>query len=358
MPAKRRIAVAGAGIYGSAIAIRLARSGHSVTLYDPLGVMCAASVINQFRVHRGYHYPRSSETIAEILEARREFIDEYKEAIVDFVDEYKGAIVQSTENYYAIPYEGSKTTPAAYEATMEAYGLPLRRARPEWIDFDFIDRCYAAEESFYDPEALRALLEETMTGLDIKFIRDKFVDEFKDDFDFVVFATYGTSGSHMYLFGKVLIQVAEKILIKLPAELRRKSLVVVDGPFTAFDPYGNTEYSQFGSALHTNHWVTKDPAEPIPDQYARILNAPEFAPVEFTHFDRMLNDAVKSVPLCARAEYIGSKLTLRLVEDNPYEDRRILNIGQSDDKTFHVFSGKVVSAVKAARIVDERIASA
>ena len=32
--------------------------------------------------------------------------------------------------------------------------------------------------------------------------------------------------------------MAEKILIALPVELHGIALVVVDGPFTAFDPYG------------------------------------------------------------------------------------------------------------------------
>ena len=50
-----KIAVAGAGIYGSNCAIRLAEQGHTVHLFDPLGVIRAASAINQYRVHSGYH---------------------------------------------------------------------------------------------------------------------------------------------------------------------------------------------------------------------------------------------------------------------------------------------------------------
>jgi glycine/D-amino acid oxidase-like deaminating enzyme len=73
-----KIAVAGAGIYGATTALRLAARGHRVTLFDPLGVMQAVSAINQYRVHSGYHYPRSPETISEILEARREFLQEFR----------------------------------------------------------------------------------------------------------------------------------------------------------------------------------------------------------------------------------------------------------------------------------------
>ena len=79
-----KIAIAGAGIYGATAAIRLAERGHQVSLYDPLGVMCAASAINQYRVHSGYHYPRSPETIMETLEARREFVQAFAPAIVRY----------------------------------------------------------------------------------------------------------------------------------------------------------------------------------------------------------------------------------------------------------------------------------
>lgn len=57
------IALAGAGIYGATVAIRLAEHGHHVRRFDPLGILRAASAINQYRVHAGYHYPRSLETI-------------------------------------------------------------------------------------------------------------------------------------------------------------------------------------------------------------------------------------------------------------------------------------------------------
>jgi glycine/D-amino acid oxidase-like deaminating enzyme len=87
-----KIAVAGAGIYGATAAIRLAEQGHQVHLFDPLGVLRAASAINQYRVHAGYHYPRSAETITEIAEARAEFTQVFADSIV-----------RNSQHYYAIP---------------------------------------------------------------------------------------------------------------------------------------------------------------------------------------------------------------------------------------------------------------
>lgn len=342
MPLK--IAVAGAGIYGSAIAIRLSERGHRVTLFDPLGVLRAASAINQFRIHSGYHYPRSPETIEETLEARAEFLRAYQPAIV-----------RGSRHFYAIPREGSRTPPRLFESVIAEHGIPLKPCRPDWMNFEFIDACYQVEEEIYDPDSLRDLLERRIRALAIPFEPRTFVPEDCPGFDFVIWACYGL-GHSRGIFSAAKYQVAEKILIELPPALRGISLVVIDGPFTAFDPYGNSPRSQFGSAKHTNHWTTKNSAEPVPAPYAALLNHPQFEPVSFTRFDAMRADSALSVPASRDAKYLGSRFTIRVVEDNPEQDRRTLYILENSPRELHIFSGKVVSAVKAARLVEERVA--
>jgi len=338
------VAVAGAGIYGASVAIRLAEQGHSVRLFDPLGILRAASAINQYRVHAGYHYPRSLETIQETLEARAEFIRAFEPAIV-----------RNSRHYYAIPKQGSRTPPDSYERVMEEQGLPLKPCRPDWMNFDFIDRCYEVDENIYDPDVLRELIEARIVALGIPFERKQFTVAMRDDFDFIVWATYGL-GPSRGAFKIAKFQVAEKMLIELPPPLQHVALVVVDGPFTAFDPYGSSGRSLFGSAKNTNHWTTTDPDEPIPQPYAKILNEPAFRPISFTRFEAMRADCCHTVPGAKDAKYLGSRFTIRVVEDAPESDRRILYVKESAPGEMHIFSGKVVSAVKAARLVCERIA--
>ncbi len=177
----------------------------------------------------------------------------------------------------------------------------------------------------------------------------------RPQYDFVVWATYGL-GPSRGLFESVKYQVAEKILIQLPPQLRGVSLVVVDGPFTAFDPYGSSERSMWGSAKHSNHWTTTDSNDPIPEQYRALLNGPGFAPISWTRFEAMRQDATLAVPASSEAVYLGSRFTIRVVENNPEQDRRTLYVQETAPGEIHIFSGKVVSAVKAARLVSERIA--
>jgi len=344
MPSKK-IAVAGAGIYGSTIAIRLAEAGHNVRLFDPLGILRATSVINQYRIHSGYHYPRSPETITETLEARAEF-----------TKAYAPAIVRNSHHYYAIPKEGSVTPPDLFEKVMAQYSLPCKSVRPGWMDFGFIDQCYEVDEQIYDPDALRETVENRVELLDIPFFRRAFTAEQRSDYDFVVWATYGL-GPSLGLFKNAKYQVAEKILIQLPPELQHVSLVIVDGPFTAFDPYGSTEKSLFGSAKNTNHWTTNNPNDPIPEPYAHMLNSPTWDKIDFSRFEAMRKDSMLGIPASKNAEYIGSRFTIRVVENNPITDRRTLYVEATAPGELHIFSGKVVGAVKAAKLVTDRIAN-
>lgn len=346
MAQRARIAIAGAGIYGATAAVHLARRGFAVTLFDPLGLLRAASAINQFRVHRGFHYPRSPQTITEVLAARRTFLAEYAPAIVG-----------GTAHYYAIPREGSLLDCESYEAVMARFGLPLEEVRPPWMDFDFIDRCYRVEEAFYDPERLRDVLRERLRALGVTFRRERFGSADEDAYDACIYATYAGGGAPPGMAGRIRRQVAEKVLIEVPPRLQGVSLVVIDGAFTAFDEYPGRPLAQFGSARYSNHWTTLDPEETIPTVYASRLNGADFEPVEDTNFAAMRADALRAVPEIAKARYLGSRFTCRVVEHDPGSDRRVLRIDESaDGRVFHVFSGKVVGAVKAAEQLVDLIA--
>ena len=74
-----KIAVIGAGLFGSTIAIALASEGYDVELFDLKDdILSSASGINQYRLHRGYHYPRSVSTAISSKLADPFFCEKYK----------------------------------------------------------------------------------------------------------------------------------------------------------------------------------------------------------------------------------------------------------------------------------------
>ena len=75
-----RVSVLGGGIFGCWIACKLCdiSSVSRVNLYEKSNhLMEGASKNNQHRFHLGYHYPRSPETVSQILKAKSSFEKEF-----------------------------------------------------------------------------------------------------------------------------------------------------------------------------------------------------------------------------------------------------------------------------------------
>ena len=84
-----KIAIIGAGFFGTTIAIKLSKN-HTVHLFEKnKDILNQASKINQFRFHLGYHYPRSKKTLTEI-----------KSSYKMFIDFFSNKVFENTKNYY------------------------------------------------------------------------------------------------------------------------------------------------------------------------------------------------------------------------------------------------------------------
>ena len=69
-----KIGIVGGGIFGVAIAAKLGKH-FQVDLFEKNNdILQSASGINQYRLHRGYHYPRSMETAISSKRSLTSFI--------------------------------------------------------------------------------------------------------------------------------------------------------------------------------------------------------------------------------------------------------------------------------------------
>src|SRR3989344_9592713 len=133
---RKKIAVIGGGIYGITVACRLSEK-YSVDLFEENeDILMGASGINQFRLHRGYHYPRSEETTLSALKSEPKFKEEYREAIID-----------DFEHYYAISKKDSLTSGSQYLAFLKKFGLEYSEEYPVSIDKSLVELCIKAKES-------------------------------------------------------------------------------------------------------------------------------------------------------------------------------------------------------------------
>src|ERR1044071_5045065 len=96
--------IIGGGVYGARLALALRAEGESVLLLErETELLARASLINQARVHNGYHYPRS---ILTSVRSRQNY-DRFRA-------EYSDCVFESFDHYYAIARNDSKTTASQF----------------------------------------------------------------------------------------------------------------------------------------------------------------------------------------------------------------------------------------------------
>lgn len=84
----KRICILGAGWYGCHAARFLRSRGCYVHILEKEGIFAGASSKNQNRLHLGYHYPRSPETIQECKLGHVKFLEQYGDCAIPFDRNY------------------------------------------------------------------------------------------------------------------------------------------------------------------------------------------------------------------------------------------------------------------------------
>ena len=143
----QKVAIVGGGVFGVTAAVRLARAGFGVDLFEKeKDILMAASGINQFRLHRGYHYPRSAETIRDCMRAE-----------ASFVKEYGSVVISGDDHHYCIAKEGSLIHHNDFVKVCSDFGLGYVEARPAIVNHEKIGISVKGHESRIDPDKLRKL---------------------------------------------------------------------------------------------------------------------------------------------------------------------------------------------------------
>lgn len=340
-----RVAVVGGGIFGCTAAIYAARAGHDVHLFEAKdSLLRCASGINQFRLHAGYHYPRSPETIKEC-----------KQAVSSFWGEYGQAVINAGRHYYAISAgSSSKTNALRYLEVLRQHDLKYTIASPPYIDGDKVDLVIQAQERWIDPVLLRGLVYERLGARGVNVHLDAPADgTLRDEFDRIVLATYSSlndTALMVGLDGEVFqYEVCEKPVLRMPTDMNNVGIVVMDGPFCSLDPLGNCGLHVLGHvelAIHARN-VGLEPE--IPDELQGDIDAGIVYEPEVSKAELMIDAAVEFIPSVGDAEYVGSMFTVRAVLPHlDVTDERPTVVSELDTQVIRIFSGKIGCAVDAA----------
>lgn len=244
-----KVAVVGGGIFGSTVAWFLAKENYDVDLFEKENdIFKAASGINQYRLHRGYHYPRSIETVLTCINGEEEFKSVYADSVLD----------GNIEHYYCVAKEGSLFTPNQVMEVWDDCNLEYDIVTPKVMNNGALALSFQVKEYLFDPEILKKLVWENLRKYGVNVILDKKVkyDELSE-YDLVVIATYANNNTFLDKFPLTKrayqFEICEKLVLKLPEEFNNKSIVVIDGPFMCVDPFGTTGYHCMGNVVHAIH---------------------------------------------------------------------------------------------------------
>lgn len=346
------VAVVGGGIFGVTTALEVARSvpGAAVTLYErEPDLFRAASGVNQWRLHRGYHYPRSESTARTCRDSEP-----------GFRDRYGGAVIADHSHYYCIASERTKTTPGEFLDHCEALGLAAEETDLDVVRDDAVDLCVAVEENHIDPLALRSIAWRRLkrSGVDVRLNAPvESAAALADEYDYVVAAAYAGNNrlleAYPDLRREYVFQVIEKPVVTLPEAFRDRSVVVMDGPFMSFDPYGHTARFQFD---HVRHGVRHETVGYEPEFGGvdpDLLNGGLVESPPKTAFPAFL-DAYRDFFAGLDAEtvsHLGSYFTVRTVLPNRSDTDARPTLVDRSSNVFRIFSGKISTCVAAAERV-------
>ncbi len=263
--------VVGGGIFGCYAALHLAGRGAKVAILEKEArLFQKASLVNQARLHSGYHYPRSIATAA--------MSDEHK---ARFTEEHRPFVNQTFEKFYAIDRYGSFTDGTQFERFCAFLDIPCERVTEHNLfNFERLEALYRTVEYSFDPVLLgnyyRDKVENT-PGITVfkksqiqrsEAIGNEWaIDVQVETLNFqlstptVINATYSATNAINQIFGvnelALTHEISEIAFVSSP-QFGLRGLTVMDGPFGSIMPFGLSGLLSLSSVAYTHHKISFD----------------------------------------------------------------------------------------------------
>lgn len=354
--------IIGAGMYGMYAANRLVEQGYSVLVIDcDKAPFQRGSLINQARLHNGYHYPRSYATASKSAHYFERFMKDFADCVnIDFTQ------------VYAIASEYSWTNAKQFEKFCNNLNVKCDQIQKEkYFNPITVESAYITHEYSFDAEYLREKLYNKAKDQNVKFIFEaqiKKINKTEGNFEFVLYsgeeiitpfvlnATYAGTNQIHNLFGydplPIKYELCEVILCNVSDCIKNVGLTVMDGPFFSVMPFGKTGYHSITTVSRTPHITCyenypsfecqKNNEKCNPYEYVENCNSckyrPESSYVEMAQIaKKYLNEDIKLEP-------VKSLFTLKpILRASEIDDSRPTIIRQYSEKPYFytVFSGKI-----------------
>lgn len=347
--------VIGGGFYGCCLALLLRGHFDRVLLVEKeADLLLRASAANQARVHTGYHYPRN------LITAYRSFVN-----FPRFVLDFRKAIIDDFVKLYAIARRGSKVNAVRFHQMFRTMGAPITPAGPQQrrlFNQDLIEEVFLVREMAFDATVLRDILRERLERTGVTVLLQTEVAAVRQGAGGAIDLTYAdgeTAFTAKQVFNctysrinQVLRssrldllplkhEVTEMALVRLPEELRKVGVTVMDGPFFSTMPYPALNLHTLSHVRYTPHASWADLDQYVDGHALLTDNTPA------SNYPYMLRDSQRYLPLLAEAEYVDSLFEIKTVLlQNEVDDGRPILFKQDYGLTgFHNIMGSKIDNI-------------
>ncbi len=347
------VAIIGGGIFGTSAALELAKFC-SVTIFEKNSdLMQEGTYANCFRHHRGYHYPRSSETVIDIQNSNE-----------DFEKVYKGAIVTTYPTYYGISKKDSHISAKDFMVFCRKHNLVYdKELLPASIlSKKEISLCVRVPEPGYNYEKLTNIVkkriekestikvsnESLITNISLEKDGTKTITYTKNNrtlnkkgFDYVINATYANINRVIDWLSfeqrPIRVDLAEVLIVKL--NIPPVSITIIDGPFTTLVPTGNK-----------NEFTLYHVTESILDRYVPKNGLIKKDWKRLSNQESIIKESQKFLPILKDAVVTESRIVHRGVEAyREHDDSRVVDLVEHGFGCFSILSGKILSSVTTGK---------
>ena len=351
---KKNVLIIGAGIHGITIALELSKK-YNVTIVDAnKEILWETSKNNHNRIHLGYHYPRSRDTIQECKLGYEYFTKNYKDCLV-FPD------------FFYVICKKSKTSSRKFKSIMKAEKLECRSSWPKemFLNRAKIDDSFKVREACIDinkfrKKIIKELYDRNIALLlnfkieNVKWVNGMLLLNSENDkkllsVDKIINCTYTNANNILKLFHikdrltKYIFEETEVAVVKSNVEI--PALTVMDGPYISILPH----------AGHDRHYLVYD----VKNSVVRRTTGTIFTRSKKykSNWKQMLKHGLQYYPFFNNLKYKYSLYANRPIPSSARGDSRATRIIKQHYKIdfFTVREGKLISAPYIAAIFAKRL---
>lgn len=353
--------IIGAGIYGLYSALILSAKKKKVLLIEMEKDSCSrATLVNQARVHNGYHYPRSLSTAIKTAS----YFDKFSK-------DFSFAINNKFTQIYSISRKLSYTSAEHFKKSCQNANIPCKEIyKNDILNPDVIEASFETEEYAFDAIKIKKYLIKKLSkysNTTIKFDAypikvtkkdNKFFIKLNSDLivstSTVINATYASTNQIATLFGvekfKIKYEICEIIICDVSKNLKNIGVTIMDGPFFSLMPFGLTGHHSITTVSSTPHKESYEILPTFDCQNKKVKCTPSLlsncnnCPNKPKTSWMYMNQLAQKYLLNTKIKYLQSYFAIKpILKTSEVDDSRptVMVESSSEPKFISILSGKI-----------------